>query len=108
MKSISGNYELNTQYSLANNIIYCTKGIIKQLSKQKPDLFVVLGDRYELLSGITAVLGEDIPIVHIHGGSITEGAIDDMIRHAVTKLIHTHFVGNLKAKNRVLKTIIAP
>jgi GDP/UDP-N,N'-diacetylbacillosamine 2-epimerase (hydrolysing) len=57
-----------------------------------PDLIVLLGDRYEMLAGAMAALGFNIPIVHIHGGAVTEGAIDDLVRHALTKLSHFHMV----------------
>lgn len=58
----------------------------------RPDLLVVLGDRFEMLCGATAALGFNIPVVHIHGGAVTEGAIDELIRHALTKMSHLHLV----------------
>jgi UDP-hydrolysing UDP-N-acetyl-D-glucosamine 2-epimerase len=59
---------------------------------RRPDLLVVLGDRFEMLSGASAALGFNIPVFHIYGGSVTEGAIDELVRHALTKMSHLHFV----------------
>ena len=58
----------------------------------RPDLLVVLGDRFEMLSAAVAALGFNIPIAHIHGGAVTEGAIDELVRHALTKMSHLHLV----------------
>lgn len=57
----------------------------------KPDCILVLGDRYEILAAVCAALSFNIPIAHIAGGEITEGAIDEQIRHAITKMAHIHF-----------------
>ncbi|MDG2348943.1 MAG: UDP-N-acetylglucosamine 2-epimerase [Gammaproteobacteria bacterium] len=57
----------------------------------RPDIVVVLGDRYEILSIALAAAGMRIPLAHIHGGEVTEGALDDSFRHAITKLSHIHF-----------------
>lgn len=57
-----------------------------------PDLVVLLGDRYEILCAAAAALVARVPVAHLHGGEVTEGAFDDAIRHAVTKMAHLHFV----------------
>lgn len=64
----------------------------QSFATSRPDLVVVLGDRYEMLCGAAAALGFNIPVVHIHGGAVTEGAIDELIRHALTKMSHLHLV----------------
>jgi GDP/UDP-N,N'-diacetylbacillosamine 2-epimerase (hydrolysing) len=69
----------------------------------KPDLLVVLGDRYEILSAATAAMIARIPIAHIHGGEITEGAFDDAIRHSITKMSHLHFTATEEYRNRVVQ-----
>ena len=74
--------------------------IFKELS---PDLLIVLGDRYELLTAIIPACFERIPIAHLNGGEITEGAIDDVIRHAITKFSHLHFVANEEYRKRVIQ-----
>lgn len=66
-------------------------GIANALSELKPDILVLLGDRYETLAGAIAALTLRIPVAHIAGGEISEGAIDENIRHAITKLSHIHF-----------------
>ena len=69
----------------------------------KPDLVLVLGDRYEIFSVVTTAMMHKIPIAHLSGGEITEGAIDDSIRHAITKMSHLHFVATEEYKNRVIQ-----
>ena len=66
-------------------------GFADAYNQLKPDLVVVLGDRYEILAAATAALIERRPIVHLHGGEVTEGAYDDAIRHSITKMSHMHF-----------------
>lgn len=68
-----------------------------------PDILVVLGDRYELLAPVSAALVSRIPVAHIHGGEVTVGAIDDAVRHAVTKLSHLHFVATEDYRRRVVQ-----
>ena len=74
--------------------IYISKTILSTsttLEKIKPEKVVILGDRYELLGCAIAAMSHRIPIAHIHGGEVTTGAIDDSIRHSITKLSHLHF-----------------
>jgi UDP-hydrolysing UDP-N-acetyl-D-glucosamine 2-epimerase len=66
-------------------------GTAEALDRLRPDLLVLLGDRYELLAAAQAAVLARVPIAHVHGGETTEGAIDELIRHAVTKLAHLHF-----------------
>jgi GDP/UDP-N,N'-diacetylbacillosamine 2-epimerase (hydrolysing) len=69
----------------------------------KPDILVVLGDRYEIFSAVSAAMIARIPIAHIHGGETTEGAFDEAIRHSITKMSHLHFTAAQKYKNRVIQ-----
>ena len=69
----------------------------------QPDLVLVLGDRFEIFSAATAALIACIPLAHIHGGEVTQGAIDDSIRHSITKMSHIHFVANETYRRRVLQ-----
>lgn len=69
----------------------------------QPDLLIILGDRYEMLAIASAALIFKIPIAHIHGGEITEGAYDDAIRHAITKMSHLHFTSTELYKKRVIQ-----
>jgi len=69
----------------------------------KPDIVVLLGDRFELFSAAAAAMIACIPIAHIHGGEITEGAFDDSIRHCITKMSHLHFVTTDEYRRRVVQ-----
>ncbi|MDX4065370.1 UDP-N-acetylglucosamine 2-epimerase [Aliarcobacter skirrowii] len=69
----------------------------------KPDIVIVLGDRYEIFSATSAAMIARIPIAHIHGGEKTEGAFDESIRHSITKMSHLHFVATEEYKNRVIQ-----
>ncbi|MEL1224935.1 MAG: UDP-N-acetylglucosamine 2-epimerase, partial [Candidatus Neomarinimicrobiota bacterium] len=75
----------------------------KVLSQNYYDGVAVLGDRFEMLAAASGVVPFCIPIIHFHGGSITEGAIDDSFRHAITKLSHYHMVETKEFKERVLQ-----
>lgn len=69
----------------------------------KPDLVLVLGDRYEIFSAAAASLVARIPVAHLHGGETTEGAFDEALRHSITKMSHLHFVATEEYKNRVIQ-----
>ncbi|MGJ0494650.1 UDP-N-acetylglucosamine 2-epimerase [Aliarcobacter cryaerophilus] len=69
----------------------------------KPDIVIVLGDRYEIFSATSAAMIARIPIAHIHGGEKTEGAFDESIRHSITKISHLHFTATEEYKNRVIQ-----
>lgn len=69
----------------------------------KPDIVIVLGDRYEIFSATSAAMIARIPIAHIHGGEKTEGAFDESIRHSITKMSHLHFTATEEYKNRVIQ-----
>ena len=78
-------------------------GFADAFARLLPDIVVVLGDRYEMLAVTEAAMVANIPIAHIHGGEITEGAIDDSIRHAITKMAHLHFVAAPEYRKRVIQ-----
>ena len=69
----------------------------------KPDIIVLLGDRYEIFSAASAALIANIPVAHLHGGETTEGAFDESIRHSITKMSHLHFTAAKEYKNRVIQ-----
>lgn len=78
-------------------------GFSEAYDELKPDMVVVLGDRYEILSAATAALIMRIPIAHIAGGAITEGAYDDAIRHSITKMSQLHFTSSEQYRKRVIQ-----
>ncbi len=69
----------------------------------QPDLVVILGDRYEMLMAASAAMVAKIPIAHIHGGELTEGIIDEAIRHSITKMSHIHFTATEEYRRRVIQ-----
>jgi UDP-N-acetylglucosamine 2-epimerase (non-hydrolysing)/GDP/UDP-N,N'-diacetylbacillosamine 2-epimerase (hydrolysing) len=79
----------------------CLISISDALHQLKPDILVLLGDRFETLAVAEAALVQRIPVAHIHGGELSLGAIDDAIRHAITKMAHLHFVAAETYRNRV-------
>jgi len=76
-------------------------GFADALDRLRPDLLMVLGDRFEILAAVQAALVARIPVAHIAGGDTTEGAFDEAIRHSITKMSHLHFVTNHVAARRV-------
>ena len=82
----------DTPASVGKAIGLGTLALAQDFAQNTPDLLVLLGDRYEMLCGANAALGFNLPIVHIHGGAVTEGAIDELVRHALTKMSHIHLV----------------
>ncbi|MBA3935957.1 MAG: UDP-N-acetylglucosamine 2-epimerase (hydrolyzing) [Planctomycetes bacterium] len=85
-----------------------TIGFADALGRLAPDLAVVVGDRYEVLAFVQAALVARVPVAHIHGGEVTEGAIDESIRHAVTKLSHLHFAAAADYRRRIIQLGEAP
>ena len=73
----------------------------QSFARQRPDLLVVLGDRFDMYPAALAALPLGIPVAHIHGGEATFGAIDDALRHSLTKLSHLHFVSTAAYGHRV-------
>ena len=79
---------------LANSTSVGVSGFGDSFASLQPDCILVLGDRFEILSAVVAAMFARIPIAHLHGGELTEGVIDEAIRHAITKFSHLHFVAN--------------
>ncbi len=84
--------EDDTPAAVGRAIAEGTRKLTDYFDRERPDLLVVLGDRYEMLAGAGAALGFNLPVAHIHGGAVTEGAIDELVRHALTKMSHLHLV----------------
>jgi GDP/UDP-N,N'-diacetylbacillosamine 2-epimerase (hydrolysing) len=78
-------------------------GFADAFQSLSPDLVIVLGDRFEILAAVSAALVARIPVAHLHGGELTEGAVDDAIRHAVTKMSQVHFVATDSYRQRVIQ-----
>jgi len=78
-------------------------GFADAFTELQPDLIVVLGDRFEILSAVASAQVFKIPVAHIHGGELTEGLCDDAFRHAITKMSHIHFVAAEEYQTRVIQ-----
>ncbi|HET8887035.1 MAG TPA: UDP-N-acetylglucosamine 2-epimerase [Salinimicrobium sp.] len=78
-------------------------GFADAFDELKPEIIVLLGDRFEIFSAASAAMIARIPIAHIHGGEVTEGVIDESIRHSITKMSHLHFTATEAYRNRVIQ-----
>lgn len=94
----------------SDNVDSVSKSIAKGINEYSklfknytPDLLIVLGDRYEIFAAVIAAMSYRIPIAHCHGGEITEGSMDDSIRHSISKFSHLHFTASEKYKKRVIQ-----
>jgi UDP-hydrolysing UDP-N-acetyl-D-glucosamine 2-epimerase len=76
-------------------------GFAQAFARLRPDILLVLGDRFEMHAAALAALPFNIPVAHIHGGEVTQGAMDDALRHSLTKLSHLHFVSTPEYARRV-------
>jgi UDP-hydrolysing UDP-N-acetyl-D-glucosamine 2-epimerase len=96
---------LTGESSLANlkSIRRGLSGFGKAFTELKPDIIVLLGDRFELLAPAISALMLQIPIAHIHGGELSEGAMDDSVRHAITKLASLHFAATETYRRRIIQ-----
>ena len=93
----------DTSTAISKSIGLGLVGFADALATVKPNLLLVLGDRYEILAAVIAALVARIPVAHVHGGETTQGAIDEAIRHSITKMSHLHFVAAQEYKNRVIQ-----
>jgi UDP-N-acetylglucosamine 2-epimerase (non-hydrolysing)/GDP/UDP-N,N'-diacetylbacillosamine 2-epimerase (hydrolysing) len=91
----------DTGVGVAKTVGLATISFADAFSDLRPDIIVILGDRFEMLAAASAALVMKIPVAHIAGGDVTEGAFDESIRHAITKMAHLHFVTNGDSKARV-------
>jgi UDP-N-acetylglucosamine 2-epimerase (non-hydrolysing)/GDP/UDP-N,N'-diacetylbacillosamine 2-epimerase (hydrolysing) len=92
----------DTDVGMAKTIGVATLGLADCLGQMRPDLLLLIADRYEMLAPASVALALRIPIAHIEGGEISEGAIDDAVRNALTKLSHVHFTSTERARERVI------
>jgi GDP/UDP-N,N'-diacetylbacillosamine 2-epimerase (hydrolysing) len=93
----------DTPTGLAKSMGLGMIGIGAALDEVKPDVVLVIGDRFEMFSAVAAAMAARIPVAHLHGGEATEGAIDEPIRHSITKMSHLHFVAAEEYRRRVIQ-----
>ncbi|HEV8421787.1 MAG TPA: UDP-N-acetylglucosamine 2-epimerase [Chthoniobacterales bacterium] len=92
----------DTDVGMAKTIGVATLSLADTLGSMRPDLLLLIADRYEMLAPAAVALALRIPIAHIEGGEISEGAIDDAVRNALTKMSHLHFTSTIRARQRVI------
>lgn len=93
----------DTPHAISKSTASGIVGFSQTFKEIKPDLLVLLGDRYEILAAAISANFARVPIAHIHGGESTEGAFDESIRHSITKMSHLHFVSTKIYKRRVIQ-----
>ena len=93
----------DSEAAVSASMARITAGCARAFARLEPDLLLLLGDRYEVLAAAAAAVPFRLPIAHIHGGESTEGAIDEQIRHSVTKLSHLHFTATAAFRRRVIQ-----
>ena len=91
----------DTEEAVAISMGVGIQGFAKAYARLRPDMLVVLGDRFEIHAAVSAAVPFRIPVAHIHGGETTEGAMDEMFRHAITKMRHLHFPAAEAYANRI-------
>ena len=92
----------DTDVGMAKTIGVATLGLADVLGKMRPHLLLLIADRYEMLAPAAVALTLRIPVAHIEGGEVSEGAIDDAVRNALTKLSHIHFTSTSAARERII------
>src|SRR5712671_7984136 len=92
----------DSDVGMAKTIGVATLGLADYLGRLRPDLLLLIADRYEMLAPASVALTLRIPIAHIEGGEISEGAIDDAVRNALTKMSHIHFTSTCEARRRII------
>ena len=93
----------DTPNGITKSVGLGTIGFADIFTRTGPDMVVILGDRYEALAAATAAMIHRIPIAHIHGGELTQGAIDDAIRHSISKMSTLHFTSTEEYRGRVIQ-----
>ena len=96
-------FNLEKQKEITKNFSEDLLNLSEEIRTKKPDFLIVLGDRYEMLLGPVAATPYNIPVIHFYGGAVTEGAIDELIRHSITKMSHFHFVALDVYKKRLMQ-----
>ena len=93
----------DTEQAISKSMGLGIIGFADVFNDLKPELIVVLGDRFEIFSAVSVAMIARIPVAHLHGGESTEGVIDESIRHSVTKMSHLHFAATNEYRNRIIQ-----
>src|SRR6201982_1190957 len=92
----------DSDVGMAKTIGVATLSLADTLGELRPDIVLLIADRYEMLAPAAVALALRIPIAHIEGGEVSEGAIDDAVRTALTKMTHLHFTSTFAARDRIV------
>ena len=95
--------EGNSPYDVSITMANAIREFARVFRDDKPNMVIILGDRTEMLGVASAAMNERIPIAHIHGGEVTEGAVDDCIRHALSKMSYLHFTATETYRRRIIQ-----
>ena len=93
----------DTSIGISRSMAFAMTGFARAYERLKPHVIVVLGDRFEIFSAVSAALVSRICVAHIGGGDITEGSFDDTFRHSITKMSHLHFTATKESRKRVIQ-----
>jgi UDP-hydrolysing UDP-N-acetyl-D-glucosamine 2-epimerase len=102
-ETVEMNLASDSSYGVCKSMGLELIGISKAYERLKPDLILLLGDRYEIFTAASAAVICRIPIAHIHGGELTRGAYDDCMRHGITKMSYLHFTSTIEYRKRVIQ-----
>jgi len=102
-KKINISLSSDTSEGISRSMGIAQTSFSKAYNELKPDIVVVLGDRFEIFSAVSSAMISRIPIAHIHGGEATEGLIDEAIRHSISKMSHIHFTATKEYSKRVIQ-----
>lgn len=101
--AVEGLLSADSPSGVAKSMGLTTLGFAQALQTSRPDILLVLGDRFEMFAAVAATLPFRLPVAHIHGGESTEGLIDEPIRHAITKMSHLHFPATETYAQRIVR-----
>ena len=102
-KKISITEKGDDAYAVSRTMANALCGFGAYFKDEKPDLLILLGDRTEMLAIASAAMNEQIPIAHLHGGELTQGAVDECVRHALTKMSYLHFASAEQYRRRIIQ-----
>ena len=102
-KKIVWNFDKDSSKNISESASFAMKKYSDYFLELKPDLILLLGDRYEIFIAAVVATFYRIPLAHIHGGEVTEGSYDESMRHSITKMAHLHFVANEEYRKRVIQ-----
>ncbi len=102
-KKINLQISSDTSIGISKSMSIAQSSFSRTLNKLKPDILLILGDRYEIFSAASSAMIARIPIVHIHGGETSEGSMDDYMRHCITKMSHIHFAATEEYRTRIIQ-----